>query len=221
MKNQKMMSSDARNYKKIGVIAAAVIAVAALGMWGVKHFANAPVSVDAAIKNISADAFSGADMRMAIVRMDAIQAEAKVLADLRKQRESYEGKLRDELTRRQKELEKEKTEIEKSQDVLSREALQKRVSDYQQKVARLQQDLSTRAQAIDVSFQKALAKIQSEHMDPIVDAVIAKKNLTLVIDGRFARVSNQAAQGLDITQDIVSALDKRISSAKMEKPTGF
>ena len=49
--------------------------------------------------------------------MDAIQTDAKVLADLNKQRTSYETKLRDELSNRQKELENEKVEIEKSQDV--------------------------------------------------------------------------------------------------------
>ena len=209
-----------KKYSKMGMIIAAVVVVAILGIWGVRHFSG-PMSVDRAIADVSADAVTGADLRLAVVRMDAIQTEAKVLKDLRKQRESYETKLRDELTKRQKELEKEKAEIEKSQDVLSREALQKRVVEYQQKVSKLQQDLTTRAQSIDASFQKALTKIQAEHLDPIVDGIISKKNLSMVIDGRFARVAPSAIKGLDITEDIVAALDKRISSARMEAPKGF
>jgi Skp family chaperone for outer membrane proteins len=220
MKNQKFISAEAKNYKKIGLIAAAVIVVAALGIWGVRNFTGSPISVDSAIADVSSDAMNGANLRFAIVRMDAIQMESKALTDLRKQRESYETKLRDELTSRQKALEKEKTEIEKSQDVLSREALQKRVAEYQQKVAGLQQDLTTRAQAIDASFQKALARIQAEDLDPIVDGIIEKKNLSVVIDGRFARTSG-SVNNLDITEDIVKALDKRVPSAKMEKPKGF
>lgn len=219
MKNQKPLPKKAKNYKKMGLIAAVVIAVAALGFWAVRYF-TAPISIEKAIEHVSTEAVSGSDLRIAVVRMDAIQTQAKVLADLNKQRTSYETKLRDELSNRQKELENEKVEIEKSQDVLSREALQKRVSEYQQKVAKLQQDLTSRAQAIDASFQKALAKVQSEHLDPIIDAVITKKNLSLVIDGRLARTGGEI-KNLDITDDIVIALDKRIPSVKMETPKGF
>lgn len=212
---KKPVPAPAKKYAKFGIIAVAVVAVAILGIWGVRHFSG-PMSIERAIAHVSTEAVSGADMRIAVVRMDAIQDGAKVLADLRKQREAVETKLRDELTKRQKELEKEKVEIEKSQDVLSREALQKRVLEYQQKVAKLQQDLTTQAQAIDSAFQKSLNNIQAEHLDPIIDAIIAKKNLSLVIDGRFARVSQNPMAGLDITDDIISALDKRVSSAKME-----
>lgn len=219
MKNKKPLPKEAKNYKKIGIVAAAVIVVAALGVWGVRHF-TAPVSVEKAVESVTVEAVSGADLRIAVVRMDTVQNEAKVLADLRKQRESYETKLRNELTKRQKDLESEKAEIEKSQDVLSREALQKRVADYQKKVTKLQQDLTMRAQAIDASFQNSLSKVQSTHLDPIIDAVIAKKNLSLVIDGRLARVGANI-KNLDITQDIINALDKRITSTKMETPKGF
>lgn len=219
MKNQKPLPTEAKSYKKLGLIAVAVVVVAALGFWGVRYF-TAPISIEKAIEHVSTEAVSGSDLRIAVVRMDAIQTQAKALADLHKQRESYDNKLRDELSNRQKELENEKADIEKSQDVLSREALQKRVSEYQQKISKLQQDLTTRAQAIDASFQKALATVQSEHLDPIIDAVIAKKNLSLVIDGRLARTGGNI-KNLDITDDIVIALDKRVPSVKMETPKGF
>ena len=178
------------------------------------------VSVDKAIENVSPDALTGADLRMAVVRMDAIQTDARVLQDLRKQRESFETRLRDELTAEQKKLEKEKTEIEKSQDVLSREALQRRVVDYQNRVTKLQHDLSERAQSIETSFQKALAEIQTKHLDPIIEGIIAKKNLSLVIDGRFARMG-AGTENLDITNEVVSALDNKVSKVKMETPKGF
>ena len=210
-----------KNYAKIGIIAAIVVAVAALGVVvvsAVNH--RGGVSVDRALESVSSDAVTGADLRIALVRMDAIQNDATALQDLRKQRESYEEKLRDELTREQKKLEKEKEDIEKSQDVLSRDALQRRVVDYQNRVTKLQRDLSERAQSIETSYQKALADVQTKHLDPIIEGIIAKKNLSLVIDGRFARTGANAA-GLDITDDVVSALNKKVSSVKMAKPLGF
>ena len=98
--------------------------------------------------------------------------------------------------------------------------MQRRVVDYQGKVSQLQRDLTERAQSVDMSFQKALAQIQEKHLDPIIEAIIAKKNLSLVIDGRFARTGKDVAN-LDITSDVINALDKKVSSVKMETPKGF
>ena len=210
-----------KNYSKIGMIAAIVVAVAALGIAIVSMTANrGSVSVERALEEVSTNAITGADLRIALVRMDAIQTDSNVLQDLRKQRESYESKLRDELTREQKRLEKEKTEIEKSQDVLSHDALQRRVVDYQNRVTKLQRDLTERAQGIETSYQKALSDIQAKHLDPVIEGIIAKKNLSLVVDGRFARTGSNVA-GLDITDEVVNALNKKVSKVKMEKPKGF
>jgi Skp family chaperone for outer membrane proteins len=213
--------SPVKDYKKTGIIAAIVIAVAALGVWAVSALnSNNEKPVAEVIEEISADAANAADLRIAVIRMDAIQTDANVLKDLRKQKESYESKLRDELTAQQKKLEKEKTEIEKSQDVLSQEALQRRVVDYQGKVAKLQRDLTERAQSIEMSYQKALNNIQTKHLDPIIEGVIDKKKLSMVIDGRMARTGANT-ENLDITNDVVKALDKKVSKVKMETPKGF
>lgn len=213
--------SATKSYAKMGIIAAVVVVVAILGIWAVSAISGrGEVSVDKAIENVSTEAVTGADLRMAVVRMDAIQTGARVLQDLRKQRESFETRLRDELTAEQKKLEKEKADIEKSQDVLSRDALQRRVVDYQNRVTKLQRDLNERAQSIEASFQKALAEIQAKHLDPVIEGIIAKKNLSLVIDGRFARTGANV-ENLDITDEVVSALDAKVSKIKMETPKGF
>lgn len=209
------------NYKKTGIIAAIVIAVAVLGVWIVgASNTNNGAAVSDAIEVVSNEAANGANMRIAVIRMDGIQMDAKVLKNLREQKESYENKLRDELTKRQKDLEAEKKEIEKSQDVLSQEALQRRVVDYQNKVAKLQRDLTERAQSVEASYQKALNEIQTKHLDPIIEGIIDKKNLSLVIDGRMARIGKDATN-LDITDETIKALDKKVSKIKMEKPQGF
>lgn len=217
--NKNTVNPAAKKYARTGIIAAAAVVVAALGIWAVSGMSGG-ASVDKALSEVSADAVTAADLRMAVIRMDAIQLEATALKDLRKQKESYEEKLRDELTREQKALEKEKAEIEKSQDVLSRDALQRRIVDYQNRVTGLQRSLTERAQSIDAAYQQALNDLQTKHLDPIIEGVIAKKNLSLVIDGRFARVGAKA-ENLDITDEVIKALNKKISSVKMEKPKGF
>ena len=215
-----MKKADVKNYKKLGIIAGAVIIVGAIAIIGVRALTG-PVSVDRALAHVSEEAVSGADLRIAVIRMDEIQMKADVLVSLRKQRENFESSLRKELESQQKALEKEKEDIERSQDVLSREALQKRVVEYQQKVANLQRSVTERAQAIEMEFQKALGEIQQKHLDPIIEGIVAKKNLSIVMDGRFARVSPNAPAGLDVTDDAITALNKRISSFKMSQPKGF
>lgn len=210
-----------KKYVKTGIIAAAVVAVAALGIWGISALrSNGGASIEEAMEVVTTDAANAGELSIAVIRMDAIQNEAAALQDLRKQKESYENELRKELETRQKELEKEKSEIEKSQDVLSRDALQRRIVDYQNRVTELQRDLTERAQSVELSFQKALNDIQEKHLDPVIEGIIAKKNLSLVIDGRFARIGENAGN-LDITNEVISALNKKVSSAKMETPKGF
>lgn len=221
MANKTPANPAVKKYVKFGIIAAAVIVVAALGAWGISAMrGNNSVTVEEAMETVTTDAANAADLRIAVIRMDAIQSEAAVLKDLSKQRESYENQLRDELEKRQKELEEEKKEIEKSQDVLSRDALQRRIVDYQNKVTELQRDLTERAQSIEIAFQKALNEVQTEHLNPLIEGVIAKKNLSMVIDGRFTRLGQNAAN-LDITNEIISALDKKVSKVKMDTPQGF
>ena len=208
-----------KSYTKFGIVAAVVVAVALIGVLVVRSVSSKTVGTEAAIAEVSTDAANGADLRVAVLRMDAIQNDSKVVQDLRKQREDYENKLRNDLEKQQKALEKEKAEIEKSQDVLSRDALQRRVIEYQNKVTSLQRDLTERAQSVEASFQKALATIQEKHLDPIIEGIIAKKNLSLVMDGRFARMGASVAN-LDITEDVIKALDKKVKTVKMEKPKG-
>ncbi len=221
MANTKNVNPVAKKYVKAGIIAVIVIAIAALGFFAVSRINNrGGATVTESLEAVTTNAMNGANMRIAVIRMDAIQTDAKALQDLRKQKESYESKLRDELTRDQKALEKEKAEIEKSQDVLSRDALQRRIVDYQNRVTKLQRDLTERAQSVEMSFQKALNEVQTKHLDPIIEGIIAKKNLSLVIDGRFARTGANA-ENLDITNEVIKALDKKVTSVKMDKPQGF
>lgn len=217
--NELLQNPMIKKYTKYGIIAVAVIAVALIGIFTISGI-HKNSELKKAIAGVSTESVTGAELRIAVVRMDVIQQEATVLKDLRSQRESYEKQLRSSLEKEQKQLEKEKAEIEKTHDMLSQEALQHRVMDYQNRVNKLQRDLSERAQSIEMSFQNALNTIQQKHLDPVIEAIIEKKNLSLVIDGRMSRVGKNVSN-LDITKEVTNALNKKISSLKMAKPKGF
>jgi len=219
MKQSNELNPALKKYSKTGIIAAAVIVVALLGVWAISSMKRG-VDTATALKDVTEEAITAADLRVAVVSMDKIQVEAAVLEDLHKQRASMEKKLKEKLEKEQKEIEKEKADIEKSQDVLSQDALQRRVADYQRRVNQFQRDLSENAQAIEAAYQEALTTIQKKHLDPIIEGIIAKKKLDLVIDGRMARIGANT-KGLDITDEVVKALNKKITSIKMSTPKGL
>ncbi|MBQ3785313.1 MAG: OmpH family outer membrane protein [Alphaproteobacteria bacterium] len=219
MAQTKELNPALKKYSKMGIIAAAVIVVAILGIWGISAMKRG-VDTQTALKEVTENAVTGADLRIAVVSMDKIQTEATVLEDLHKQRANLENKLKSKLEKEQKAIEKEKADIEKSQDVLSQDALQRRVVDYQKRVNQFQRDLSENAQAIESAYQEALSTVQKKHLDPIIEGIIAKKKLDLVIDGRMARTGTNT-NGLDITDEVVKALNKKISSVKMSTPKGL
>ena len=203
----------------MGIVATAVVVVALIGVFIISSM-RSESSLATALENVSTQTVKASDLSIAVINMDKIQLDSKALQDLRKQRTSYEEKLKTRLEKEQKSIEKEKADIEKSQDVLSQEALQRRVVEYQRRVSKLQRDLTESAQAIEASYQKALNTLQQKHLDPVIEGVIAKKKLSLVIDGRMARVGKNTTN-LDITPEVVEALNKKVSSIKMEKPKGF
>ena len=219
MKKINKLNPILQKYSKTGIIAAAVVVVALLGIFAISHTSKS-VSTEKAIAEVSTNAASASDLRIAVISMDKIQTNAKVLEDLHKQRASFENKLKAKLEKEQKVIEKEKADIEKSQDVLSQEALQRRVVDYQRRVSDFQRQLTESAQSIETSYQDALNTIQKKHLDPVIQGIIAKKNLSLVIDGRMAR-TGENIKDLDITDEVVKALNKKVSSVKMSTPKGI
>ena len=208
-----------KKYTKMGIIAFAVIVVAIIGVFAVSSL-NKNVSLSSALDGVSTKTANVSELRIAVISMDKIQMESKALKDLHNQRTNYETKLKARLEKEQKALEKEKADIEKSQDVLSQEALQRRVVDYQRRVNALQRDLAESAQAIESAYQEAISTLQKKHLDPVIEGVIAKKNLSLVLDGRMTRMGKDVAD-LDITDEIINALNKKVSSMKMATPKGF
>ena len=213
------MNIELKKYTKMGIVATAVVVVALIGVFVISSM-RSESSLATALENVSTQTAKASDLSIAVINMDKIQLDSKALQDLRKQRTSYEEKLKNRLEKEQKSIEKEKADIEKSQEVLSQEALQRRVVEYQRRVSKLQRDLTESAQAIEASYQKALNTLQQKHLDPVIEGVIAKKKLSLVIDGRMARVGKDV-KNLDITPEVVEALNKKVSSIKMEKPKGF
>ena len=226
MAKEKQQNINVKKYTKVGILATAVVAVALLGAWAISSMTKNSDTTSAVETVVTEDTKTEAKttttsgLHIGVVSMEKIITEGKVLKDLQKQRTNYETKLKKELEKVQKDLEKEKNEIEKSQDVLSPDALQRRVVDLQRRANNAQRDLAEKAQAIEVSYQEALNKVEKEYLDPVIDNIIKKQQLSFVIDARVTHMGTGTGVS-DITKDVIKSLDKKVSSIKMEKPKGF
>ncbi|MCL2369237.1 MAG: hypothetical protein FWC83_01010, partial [Alphaproteobacteria bacterium] len=127
--NKLKIEQTPKNMARMGIVAAIVIAVGATTMMMLAP-PRSGASLEQALAGIGTDAVMGADLRIAVIRMDQIQENANILTDLRRQKESFESRLRDELTRTQRTLEREREEIERAQGMLSQDALQRRVMEF-------------------------------------------------------------------------------------------
>ena len=202
------------NYKKTGIIAAIVIAVAALGVWAVSGLNSGNgAAVSDAIEVVSNDAADASNMRIAVIRMDGIQTEASVLKNLREQKESYENKLREELTQRQKDLEAEKKEIAKNL-ANSRMILSK---------AKAQEILSQ----VGVTDEDIIETVCSDNLDNTIARATALANKFKSVTEETAKKTKEELANLDIKPnptnipqgDDVMTLDKfqNLSADEQEK----
>jgi len=208
------MANIQKKYQKIGIIAGAVALVALAGVF---VSGGGDKSLEQAVADVSEKAVSLSDVKVAVLKMDQVVMKAKALESLRKQKEEAENGIKKELERAQKKFTAEKDEIEKNQKIWAREALQKRVTEYQTKVQALQKYVTDRAQAIEVAYNETLLDLQKKHVDGVLEAIAKKKGLAIILDGRSATLFN-APDGLDITDEVIKALDKKVSKFPMKKP---
>jgi outer membrane protein len=127
-------------------------------------------------------------------------------------------KRQQELDGKQTELARVHEEIEKQARILSREAVQRRVEDWQQQMVKLQ--------TVYVEYQKELQKMQGELMGPIIKKMmavigrLAKKNgYEMVLDKSGAPY---VRQDLDLTEQIVQMYNSggEADAAEEKKPDG-
>lgn len=121
-----------------------------------------------------AESIAVIDLQGAVMQTeDGIRAQAtlKKLFDTKQQ----------ELNRKQNDLQKQREDIDKQSKVLSKDALEKRIADWQKQMMELQ--------AIFVEYNKELEKKQKELTDPVFEKILGiikrlatTENIDLVVD---------------------------------------
>lgn len=170
-------------------------------------------SIGSAITSAEAQSASAAPVILTISRAQLVnqsKAGKGIPEKAEKVRDSVQKELEEEATKLNKEIE----DFQKNSSLMSEEVRQQK----QQELAMrsqygLPQQAQIMEQAFSVAVQQAQAKILVESQ-PIIADIIKKRGATIVLDKASVMY---AATETDITQEVLSALDKKLDDVEVEQ----
>ncbi|WP_416896640.1 MAG: OmpH family outer membrane protein [Minwuia sp.] len=154
---------------------------------------------------------------VAVMDSQRILRDAKAGQSVAKQIKAYIDSFQAVVKQEEDGLRERQQDLRKQSAILSPEAMEQRRLELQKSFNDAQRMVQDRRIAIDKTRQQALEVIKAQILE-IIEELQKERKFNLVLD----RTSySWVAAELDITQEIVSRLDKRLPSVKVERPEGF
>ncbi len=145
--------------------------------------------------------------------LDQVIAQSKAGKYASGQIEEYRKSVAAELTSEQEAFKRDVEAFQKNQELYSEETLKQKVTELRIK----ERQIPGMAQAMDQVFSASIQKVRfdiTKEIEPILVDISDKRSATLVVDR--AQII-YAAPETDITQEVVSQLDKKIKTVDVEK----
>lgn len=176
--------------------------------------AQQPPAQQPSVQQPPAQEQRGAPVKIAIFDLEAIKNQGAAFKDLRRQRQELLNSFNAERQKEGDSLRTAEEELSRQRAILSPEAYADERRKLGQRVGDADRRMQIRMHQIDVVSNNAADVIEKALQQLIVD-VVQENNISLL----FARQSlHVVAQSLDITNDVLAALDKRISTVKVANP---
>lgn len=156
--------------------------------------------------------------KVAVINMTKVQKEAKVTRNLSDQQKDYLEEIKETVENKQKSFLEEKKEITNKKDVLSKEALMEKITEYHKKIQKFEQETAQKTQSVQKTFLETLQEVQKKYLDPILEDMAEKKGIDVLVSSDNAKIFNN---DLDITEEVIDKLDDKVTKYKMDTPKGF
>jgi len=115
------------------------------------------------------------------------------------------------LIEREKQLQDEEKKIVQQKKILSPEDYKKNIKSLRNKVSKLQKDRNSILESVSKKRNNARNQLLSA-INPIVKDYMAEKNIKIVLDKKSILLADE---NLDITNDIMNLLNKKLKSLKL------
>ena len=153
---------------------------------------------------------------IAVIDSQRVWRDSKAAASARQQLEQFRGQFQQEIQREEERLRNEEQELGRQRAILAPDAFEGRRREFERKVQDLQRRVQERQRALEQSFNNTRGEI-NKVVIAVINDLSKDKGFTIVLDR--AQVSF-SADGLDITADVLRALDQRIPQVKVQPPKG-
>ncbi len=203
--------------KKIGIILAAVLVLAAVGagawyLWGGHNGATEEsASGGASAPPVS----SGPTPEPVLVVIDraAIMRFSKAGQDIGRQVQEFTAQTKSELDGQVKALEKEGNALKQEAPGLSADARQKRVTAFEQKQASLQRVIDRKQAQVQSAVGKGQAAMEKV-LAPILKDITKEHGVNLVLDKQAVLFATNST--FDVTPEVIEQLNAKLPSVKID-----
>lgn len=177
----------------VGATALAVAGVAASAGLSAAYAQNAPVIL--------------------IVNQAQVLGQSKAGLSIRTQLEKLQEQANTELNAEVEKVVKEVEDLRKQKDLMSEEVWMQRAQQAEVKRQNLPALREVKTRELSISEQQALNQL-TDKLTPILERIVERRGATLLLDRSAVMY---AAVDTDITAEVISELDKAISTVKVEK----
>ncbi len=150
---------------------------------------------------------------IAVVDVQQLVAESKAGKDIHEQLEARKKTFMADLEKQEQGLRDEQKKLSDERSSLSPDDFTKKAQDFDKKLNETRRAAGERKKALETAAVGALGKLRKEIL-AIVEAVSKEKGYNLVVTRQSVVIANKEA---DITTEVLSRLDKKISKIALDK----
>lgn len=151
---------------------------------------------------------------VAVLDVQAILRNAKAVKSIRKQITKFGSKFEEEIEKERAEIRKANQELARQRTILSPDAFAEKRRKFEKRVIDVQRLVQKRQRELDKSRNLAMGLVNKAYTE-IVSKMANENNLAVII--RKAQTAF-TVKGLDITNEILTRLDKKLPTVKVAEP---
>ena len=153
---------------------------------------------------------------IAVLDYQSVLKDAKAAQAIRQQIDGYRERYQDEIEQEERTLRQEEQELKRQRTLLTPEAFDERRQAFERRVIEVQRLAQDRTRSLDRSMNEAMSMLQATVIE-IMEELSRKTGVNLVVDKSAVMV---AATALDITDQVIEQLDRRLPTVEVPKPGG-
>ncbi len=149
---------------------------------------------------------------IAILDVEKIVKESSAMRDIQSKVSKRQAEYQKDVDKKQKTLEVEQKRIEGKKSLLSKEALEKEVTEFDKKVEDLKQFVDSKQNTLKKASLEAMSKV-NEKIKEIMSEIAKEKKIDVVIP------ANQAIhydEKLDISSEVLEKLNKKLTKIEVK-----